>query len=72
MNGPTIVISQAQTMHRSLGGVKLACKDPTFSQSQNTLLDLNYIFYNLPLQIHKIEDALCYKIVPLNCEYDMQ
>ena len=44
-------------MHRSLGGVKLACKDPTFSQSQNTLLDLNYIFYNLPLQIHKIEDA---------------
>ena len=50
-------------------GVKLAGKNPSFAQSLDifvnwhatsrmALLDLNYLFYNLPLQIQTIEDAL--------------
>ena len=43
----------------NLGGVKSAFKDPTFGQSRviqkRPFQTLNYMFYNLPLQTHKIE-----------------
>ena len=59
-----------------LGGVKSACKDPSFAQIlvifENQMLQLpelpfqtfTYMFYKLPLQIQTIEGALYYKIAP--------
>ena len=60
-----------------LGGVKLACKDPSFAQSlvifanqtwqllEWPFLTLTYMFYKLPIQIQTVEGALQYKIAPL-------
>ena len=60
-----------------LGGVKSACKDPSFAQSLVIFANqtwqlpewpfqtLTYMFYKLPLQIQTIEGTLQYKIAPL-------
>ena len=60
-----------------LGGVKSACKDPSFAISLIIFANqtwqlpewpfqtLTYMFYNLPLQIQTIQGALQYKIAPL-------
>ena len=64
-------------MYLRLGGVKTACKDPSFAQSLIIFANetwqlpewpfqtLAYIFHKLPLQIQTIESALQYKIVPI-------
>ena len=61
----------------NLGGVKVACKDPSFAQSlvifanqtrqlpEWSFQTITYMFYKLPLQIQTIEGALQYKIAPI-------